>query len=286
LSRWREAAKAYAFNMKPAFTWSAIAALVGAGAVLAATDFAKEGRAQPAGEAAVKEETAAFDARLHRAPLPRQIGGQPFAALNWAPPARRVAPLPAAEAALPQFPFRFAGRLEESGGAVSLYLARGGDIFPIRVGELLEGFRIDALHGDRLDVTFVAGGQRLSMLLSSLTGAGDGAAAASGPSDSGKLLSAQSAVAERPGSGAAAAAIPSQAQAAAPAGSMRPASVSPASTSSSGRSSSQTAPLGETPTYSSMPTDSAPLRSPRLGVDPASSQRLGTEAASSRKLGL
>jgi len=286
LSRWREAAKAYAFNVKPAFTWSAIAALVGAGAVLAATDFAKEGRAQPAGEAAVKEETAAFDARLHRAPLPRQIGGQPFAALNWAP-ARRVQPLPAATAPLPpQFPFRFAGHLKERGGAESLYLARGSDIFPIRVGELLEGFRIDALHGDRLDVTFVAGGQRLSMLLSSLTGAGDGAAAASGPSDSGKLLSAQSAVAERPGSGAAAAALPSEAQAAAPAGSMRPASVSPASTSSSGRSSSQTAPLGETPTYSSMPTDSAPLRSTRLGVSPGSSERLGTQPASSRKLGL
>jgi len=286
LSRWREAAKAYAFNVKPPFTWRAIAALVGAGAVLAVIHFAEEDRPQPAREAVVKEETAAFDARLHRAPLPRQIGGQPFAALGWAP-ARRVQPLPAATAPLPpQFPFRFAGRLKERGGAESLYLARGSDIFPIRVGELLEGFRIDALHDDRLDVTFVAGGQRLSMLLSSLTGAGDGAAAASGPSAYGTLLSAQSAVAERPGSGAAAAAIPSEAQAAAPAGSMRRASVSPASTSSSGRSSSQTATLGETPTYSSMPTDSAPLRSPRLGVSPGSSERLGTEPASSRKLGL
>jgi hypothetical protein len=258
LSRWREAAKAYAFNVKPPFTWRAIAALVGAGAVLAVIHFAKEDRPQPAREAVVKEETAAFDARLHRAPLPRQIGGQPFAALGWAPP-RRVQPLPAATAPLPpQFPFRFAGRLKEHGGPESLYLARGNDIFPIRAGDLLDGFRIDALHGDRLDVTFVAGGQRLSMLLSSLTGAEDGAAAAS----------------------------PSQAQAAAPAGSMRRASVSPASTSSSGRSGSQTATLGETPTYSSMPTDSAPLRSPPLGVSPGSSERLGTEAASSRKLGL
>ena len=163
MSREREAATAYAFKVKPAFTWSAIAALVGAGAVWAVIDPAKEDRPQPAREAAVKEDTPAFDARLHRAPLPRQIGGQPFAALNWAPPARRVEPLPAAEAPLPQFPFRFAGHLKERGGAVSLYLARGNDIFPIRAGDLLDGFRIDALHDDRIDVTFVAGGQRLSM---------------------------------------------------------------------------------------------------------------------------
>jgi len=223
------------FRMKPAVRRWAIAALVGAGVALATIDFAKQDRPPPAAQLIVKEKTADLATQLHRAPLPRQIGGQPFAALGWAP-ARRVQPLPAATAPLPpQFPFRFAGHLKERGGAESLYLARGSDIFPIRVGELLEGFRIDALHDDRLDVTFVAGGQRLSMLLSSLTGAGDGAAAASGPSDSGTLLSAQSAVAERPGSGAAAAAIPSQAQAAAPAGSMRRASVSPASTSSSGR---------------------------------------------------
>jgi len=179
LSRRRTAAKAYAFNVKPAFTWSAIAALVGAGAVLAVTDSAKEDRPQPAGKAAVKEETAAFDARLHRAPLPRQIGGQPFAALDWAPAARRVAPLPAAEAPLPQFPFRFAGRVEESGGAVSLYLARGSDIFPIRVGDLLEGFRIEALLEDRIDVTFVAGGQQVSVPLSTVADGQDSAVGAS-----------------------------------------------------------------------------------------------------------
>jgi hypothetical protein len=272
------------FRMKPAVRRWAIAALVGAGVALATIDVAKQDRPPPAAQLIVKEKTADLAAQLHRAPLPGEIRGQPFGALDWAPRRPALASA-AAEAPLPQFPFRFAGRLKERGGAESLYLARGSDIFPIRVGELLEGFRIDALDGDRLDVTFVAGGQRLSMLLSSLTGAGDGAAAASGPSDSGTLLSAQSAVAERPGSGAAAAAIPSQAQAAAPAGTMRRASVSPASTSSSGRSSSQTATPGETPTYGSMPTDSAPFRS-QLGVSPGSSERLGTEAASSRKLGL
>jgi hypothetical protein len=272
-------------KMKHAFKQWAIWAILGAGTAFATIDFPKEDRRSPVQQFVANEKMADFAGRLGRAPLSAEVRGQPFAAHDWAP-VRRALPSPAAEPVLPQFPFRFAGRLKERGGAESLYLARGSDIFPIRVGELLEGFRIDALHGDRLDVTFVAGGQRLSMLLSSLTGAGDGAAAASGPSDSGTLLSAQSAVAERPGSGAAAAAIPSEVQAATPAGSMRRASISPASTSSSGRSSSQTATPGETPTYGSMPTDSAPLRSPQLGVGPGSSERLGTEPASSRKLGL
>jgi len=190
------------FCMKPAVRRWAIAALVGASAAVATIDFAKQDRPPPAAELIVKEKTADLAAQLHRAPLPGEIRGQPFGALDWAP-RRPALASPAATAPLPpQFPFRFAGHLKERGGAESLYLARGSDIFPIRVGDLLEGFRIDALLKDRIDVTFVADGQRLSMLLSSLTGAGDGAAAA---------------------------AIPSEAQAAAPAGSMRRASVSPAS---------------------------------------------------------
>jgi len=143
-----------------------------------------------------------------------------------------------------------------------------------------------ALHGDRLDVTFVAGGQRLSMLLSSLTGAGDGAAAASGPSDSGTLLSAKSAVAERPGSGAAAA--PSRAK-------RRPQLLP-------GRCGGRAFLPRRRP-----PADDRVLKPRRSEKRPRtvrcrriprpcvrrdwgwilrSSQRLGTEAASSRKLGL
>jgi hypothetical protein len=243
--------------MKPAVRRWAIAALVGAGVALATIDFAKQDRPPPAAQLIVKEKTADLAAQLHRAPLPGEIRGQPFGALERAPRRPALASA-AAEAPLPQFPFRFAGHLKERGGAVSLYLARGNDIFPIRAGDLLDGFRIDALHDDRIDVTFVAGGQRLSMPLSSLAGAGDGAAA----------LSAQSAVAEGRNPGAAAAALLSEAQPAAPAGPM--AGV-----------------LGESaPTYGSMSTDAAPFRSPRLGVGPASSERLGTETASSKKLGL
>jgi hypothetical protein len=148
--------------------WS-IAAIIGAGAVALQLDFPKDEAATPIRDVVVLEEKAPnFVEQLRTAALSRQIGEQPFAPVDWQARRRVSSPSPV-PSSVPQFPFRFAGLLHESGGAQSFYVARGTDIFPIRVGELIEGFRIDTLHDGRLDVTFIASGQRLSVPLSSLS---------------------------------------------------------------------------------------------------------------------
>jgi hypothetical protein len=154
--------------MKPVFKRWGIWAVLGAGIVLATLEFPEKNRPQAAPrafDAAASQKSADLVDVLRRAPLSPKRDGQPFATLDWTP-ARPVARAPAAEAPVPQFPFRFAGHLKAHGGATSLYLARGDDIFPIRVGDVLAGFRIDALQDDRLDLTYVSGGQHFSMPLS------------------------------------------------------------------------------------------------------------------------
>jgi hypothetical protein len=149
--------------------WS-IAAIIGAGAVALQVDFPQDVPAAPVRHAVVVEEKAPnFVEQLRTAAVSRQFGELPFAPVDWR--ARRPVSSPSpVQSSVPRFPFRFAGLLHESGGAQSVYVARGNDIFPLRVGEVIEGFRIDTLHDGRLDVTFVASGQRLSVPLTSLSG--------------------------------------------------------------------------------------------------------------------
>ena len=70
----------------------------------------------------------------------------------------------------PPFPFKYAGWLRE-GAARKVLLERGSMVVPVKAGDVLEGFRIDAVHDERLEVTFLASGQSLSLLITSLTSA-------------------------------------------------------------------------------------------------------------------
>jgi hypothetical protein len=246
LSRGCAAALAYAFCMPSVFARWSIAAIIGAGAVALQVDFPKDEPAAPIRHALVVEEKVPnFVEQLRTAALSRQIGGQPFAPVDWR--ARRPVSSPSpVQPSIPKFPFRFAGLLHESGGAQSLYVARGNDIFPIRVGELIEGFRIDTLHDARLDVTFVASGQRLSVPLSSLSAPEN--AASQSPSRSDDLTNSASADAPDPQPEFSADVAAPQADSAA-----------------IGRSTEPGA---------------------RLGANPTSSRRLGTEPLGRGRLGL
>src|SRR3989442_9843382 len=163
-------------------------AVIGVGAVAAAVHFSgPEQRDVPAPVASSpaqatspvaappRDSLADLLANARRAPLPRKVAGDPFAGRAPAPATQvQAAPIPAKPVA-PPFPFKYAGWFQEGRGPSKVYLSRGDTVFPIKAGDVLEGFRIDAVQGERIEVTYLASGEQSSLLLASLTGAAGGA---------------------------------------------------------------------------------------------------------------
>src|SRR3989441_4431336 len=159
-------------------------AVIGVGAVAAAVHFSgPEERDVPAPVASPsaqgtppvvappKDSLANLLANARRAPLPRKMAGDPFAGRAPAPaPATQVqaAPIPAKPVA-PPFPFKYAGWFQEGRGPAKVYLSRGDTVFPIKAGDVLEGFRIDAVQDERIEVTYLASGEQSSLPLASLS---------------------------------------------------------------------------------------------------------------------
>jgi hypothetical protein len=225
-------------------------------------------------------------ANARRAPLPRKVAGDPFAGHASAPamPVVQAAPIPA-KPAVPPFPFKYAGWLREGGGSAKIYLERGTAVFPIKVGDVLEGFRIDAIHDERVDVTFLAAGQQSSIMFASLTGSADAATAFAGTAS---VAGMQPSPAATQGSSAAAAAAPPQAVA-------LPGAVARAQARSAGlipraiSVAENAPPSGSMPTGGPGPSGASSAGSTpggKLGVEPAASGKLGSEAVPSGKLGL
>jgi hypothetical protein len=232
---------------------------------------------QPTGDA---KGFAAFLAALRRTPESGNVNGEPFAGQSRARTAE-----PAAAPSAPPFPFKYAGRLEMGSGPATIYLVRGNDVVPVKAGDVLDGFRVDALSEDRIELTFVASGQRFSMLLSSLTGEGGGPAGGNPPAAPGSPAFPG---ASNPPSGAPAA------QTAAQGGPSMQGVAAPLASSVSGIS--QTAPSGSSaPGIVSTPTSPAaapsgvfpagPTPTGKLGTDPASGGKLGTDSTKGGKLG-
>jgi hypothetical protein len=238
-------------------------------------------------------------ANAPRAPLPRKLAGDPFAGHASAPVTQvQAAPIPA-KPVVPPFPFKYAGWLREGGGSAKIYLERGPTVFPIKVGDVLEGFRIDAIYDERIDVTFLAAGQQSSIMFASLTGGVDAATAFAGTAGvAGIQTSLQPAATQGSSASAVAAAAPPQAVAF-PSGVARApgptAAAAPMTSRSAGLIPQAISAAQNAPSSGSMPTGPAPeLASSagstpggRLGVEPAASGRLGSEAVrSGGKLGL
>jgi hypothetical protein len=90
---------------------------------------------------------------------------------------RTTAPSPVAIApprpAPPAFPYKYAGTLKNTNGVTEAFLLRGAHLVPIKAGALLDGtWRIEALTEDRIEVTFVPLGERVSLALANLVGEG------------------------------------------------------------------------------------------------------------------
>ena len=162
-----------------AYRW-AIATIAAAGAAGAAYVFQPDRATVPASgalhDAVPAVHTASSFAQalseLDRAPLSSRMQQDPF---MTGLPRPDAAPAPVAAAptrpAPPAFPYKYAGTLRHVNGTRESFLLRGADLVPIRTGEVLDGtWRIEALTEDRLEVTFVPAGERLSMLLANLVG--------------------------------------------------------------------------------------------------------------------
>jgi hypothetical protein len=168
--------KAYAFRMKSAFARWYIAAILSAGAAWGAIYFPADARQQ---QRAVAAEITAVPKgpdlvdQLRRDSLPPQVGGL-FATYALMPV--QVLPSPALKLATqPPFPLRFGGYLKREDNAITFYFAHGTEILPLRAGDLVEGFRIEAFHDDAVEMTFVATGQHVSLPFSAVAASTAGA---------------------------------------------------------------------------------------------------------------
>lgn len=293
-------------------------AVVGVGTVAAAVHFSgpeqrnvpgpvasSPAQATPAVVAPPKDSLMELLANARRAAPPLKMVSDLFAGHTPTPaPQGQAAPLQA-KPVMPPFPFKYAGWLRESSGSVKIFLERGTTVFPIKVGDVLEGFRIDAIHDERIDLTFLAGSQQSSILFASLTGGADGATALAGMAGIGTQSSPQPAAAQLGGTSAVAATAPqgfgsaggvirSPALAAAASTASRNAALIPQAISvaenappsgsmPTGQASTVAMQVGPVPS-GTFPAGSAP--SGKLGVEPAASGKLGSEAVPSGKLGL
>jgi hypothetical protein len=81
-----------------------------------------------------------------------------FAAKSWTPPPPIQAPVavqPAVPVA-PPLPFRYVGQMSEPDGKVIVYLARGEDVYTVKVGDLIEAqYRLDSLDETRATLTYL-----------------------------------------------------------------------------------------------------------------------------------
>jgi hypothetical protein len=223
-----------------------------------------------------------------RSPLAGDAPAQPFA-----PPPREAAPaapVPGAAATAPPFPFKYAGWLGE-GAARRLVLERGSMVIPVKAGDVLEGFRIDAIHDERLDVTFLAARQQLSLLFASLTTA---SASSVNASSSGALDVAPGAQAVQFASAGAPASATSTLGASSPGGFVPGPGAAASNATARSASLAQAISTGtDAPVVGSMPTGAPSGLAMQIGATPSGvfptgptpRGRLGFEPASSRSLG-
>lgn len=81
-----------------------------------------------------------------------------FAVKSWAPLPLLQAPVavqPVIPVA-PPLPFRYVGQLGELDGKVAVYLARGEDVYTVKVGDLIEAqYRLDSLDETKVTLTYL-----------------------------------------------------------------------------------------------------------------------------------
>ena len=268
-----------------------VGAIAAAGAIGATALLVPRPDPAPVAQARAQEPAAdkpAFAAELARAAVPG-MHSDPFSTQQ---PARAAIPeirnpqaiveVPVPQA--PAFPYKYAGRLDREGGKAEVYLTKGSELLTITAGQVLDAaWRIDSISADRLQVTWVPGGQTSMLALSSLVSepgapqpavVADAIASETHASIAGEmplLQQAQGGIAARGSIGQ----IASAPQISASGGAVGATPTSPASArapaATSGAINAQgpvpTGTLGsEAPSSGSMPTGPAPSSAARLGL--------------------
>jgi hypothetical protein len=138
-----------------------------------ASPAAPSGVASPAADG---RQPAAADlaSQLRREPLSqpnRELFALPASA--GVPAQAKIASVPASPVApsRPPFPYRYAGRLDDTAGLIELYLVRGdGRLQPVKPGTVLGSWRIDRVTRESIDVTYLPDDARQSIVLASIAG--------------------------------------------------------------------------------------------------------------------
>jgi hypothetical protein len=93
-----------------------------------------------------------------------ELFGAPPAAPAPAQAAAELKPAPVA----PPMPYRFAGRVMR-GGQQELLLSKGDLVFPIRLGDTLDGaYRVESIEADRIELTYLPLGTKERIAVSSV----------------------------------------------------------------------------------------------------------------------
>ncbi len=128
---------------------------------------------KPSRTAAPKAEAPAGELDLAR--LMRARGGSSadaFAPRNWEPPPRKLSAKEAALAAppppppqAPALPFVYVGMLADD-ERTTVFLSQGSRDIAVRTGETIDGtYRVDAVHADRIELTYLPLRQRQTLSL-------------------------------------------------------------------------------------------------------------------------
>ena len=88
-----------------------------------------------------------------RAPI-GELRTELFAPHSWQPPPPKVAARPPAPTA-PPIPYKYAGKIVQE-GQLSVLLANGDKVFPVKEGEVLDGtYRIESISDTRITLVYM-----------------------------------------------------------------------------------------------------------------------------------
>jgi len=79
-----------------------------------------------------------------------------FIAKSWYVPPPPPPPLPAPPPSVPPLPFTFMGKMQETGGKQTIYLAGNNQVYLVSGGEIIDNnYRVDGIENGKLALTYL-----------------------------------------------------------------------------------------------------------------------------------
>jgi hypothetical protein len=149
-----------------------------------APEWDARGRLPDGGPEAPPADAARSDPQLFSLPGRSELGASRstlFASQSWQPPPPRVRPQPAPPPMAPPLPFKFVGKLVQE-GRLSILLAKGDSVIPVKEGETLDGtYRIESITDTQITLVYLPLAQKQTLpVVTSLAAPSQPAAVAAG----------------------------------------------------------------------------------------------------------